>query len=214
MSDNPSKPMRAALYARVSLALSQQDPENQLVHLREAARQRRFTVFKEYVDRASGAKERRPALEDLIKDARARRFTVIFITALDRAARDTRHLLNLIHELDGLGVSVISLREGLDLSSQNPMSKAIVSILGAVASLEKSLIADRIKSALAAKKALAIQNGTDWRCGRPKVINEETIEEVKRLRAEGVSIRQIAKRMDNRVSRTTVERILKMRKAR
>lgn len=77
--------MKAALYGRVS-TLDQQ-PENQLQELRRYVQARGWTG-QEYVDRGvSGAKDRRPALDALLQDARRRRFDVVVCWRLDRLVR-------------------------------------------------------------------------------------------------------------------------------
>lgn len=132
------------------------------------------------------------------------KFKVIIIFALDRLARDTRFLLNLLHELDGYGVTLLSLRESIDLGT--PIGKAVVQILGSIAELEKNLISERIKTALAVKKLTAQQTGSGWRCGR-KPLAEQIVAQVRQLRVDGHSIRDIAMRLG--IGKTSVERILK-----
>ncbi len=85
---------RVALYARVSTKNHGQDPETQLLALREYAKARRLEVFAEYVDVGiSGGKDSRPALNQLMKDARKRRFDAVLVARFDRFARSTRHLV-------------------------------------------------------------------------------------------------------------------------
>lgn len=196
--------VKAVAYARVSTLLKQ-EPEYQLVPIRGVATNREFQLVGEYVDRITGSADRRKALDQMVKDARMGKFKVIIIYALDRLARDTRFLLNLLHELDGYGVTLISLRESIDLGT--PVGKAVTQILGAIAELEKNLISERIKCALAVKKMTAAETG--WSCGRrplPTVI----VEQVKRLRANGKSIRVISRELG--IGKTSVERVLKGRR--
>ncbi len=183
--------VRAAIYSRVSTLLGQ-DPENQLVHCRQLAQTRGFEVVQEFVDKGiSGSKDRRPALDEMVKDARAGKYKILIISSIDRLARDTRHLLNLINELSHYGVSLISLREAIDFST--PMGQATLTIFGAVATLERELIRERIRNALAAKKIMAAQNKTDWRCGRPVVVTKPMELRIKELREKGHSLRAIAR---------------------
>ena len=108
-------PVKAAAYCRVSLYL-EQSPEGQLVNIRQFAQVRGFDLVDEYVDHGvSGVRERRPGLDRLVADARRGRFKVLIVTGIDRIGRNTRHLLNLIHELSGYGVSLVSLRENIDM---------------------------------------------------------------------------------------------------
>src|SRR3977135_2230757 len=104
--------MRAAIYARVSTF--DQEPENQLQELRRYCEARGWTAV-EYVDRGvSGSKDRRPALDELLKDAKRRKFDVLVCWRLDRLGRNLRHLILLLDELHALGVAFVSLAEGID----------------------------------------------------------------------------------------------------
>ena len=104
--------MKAALYARVSTL--DQEPENQLQELRSYAEARGWTIS-EYIDKGvSGAKDRRPALDELIRDARRRRFDVLVCWRLDRLGRNLKHLVTLLEELQAVGVAFVSLGEGID----------------------------------------------------------------------------------------------------
>jgi DNA invertase Pin-like site-specific DNA recombinase len=121
--------MRAALYARVSTL--DQEPENQLQELRRYVEARGWTA-QEYVDHGvSRAKEKRPALDELIRDAKRRRFDVVVCWRLDRLGRNLKHLITLLEELQGLGVAFVSLAEGIDATT--PAGKLQKHILGAIA---------------------------------------------------------------------------------
>ena len=198
--ENESLKQKAVAYARVSTLLKQ-EPEHQLVPIRSAITNRELHLVDEYVDRISGAADRRKELDRLVRDARLGKFKFVVIYALDRLARDTRFLLNLLHELNSYGVILISLRESIDLGT--PVGRAVLQILGSIAELEKSLISERIKTSLAVKKITSDKTG--WRCGRPPKINSDLMDAVKKLRKSGSSIRQTAKSLG--VSKTTVLRI-------
>ena len=193
--------VKAVAYARVSTLLKQ-DPEHQLVSIRAVIGNRNLQLVDEYVDRITGSAERRKELDRLIEDARHGKFKVVVVTALDRLARDTRFLLNLLHELDGYGVSIISLRESIDLTS--PIGRAVLQVLGSMAELEKNLVSERVKSSLAVKKLSASETG--WRCGRPPLTKDIT-DQVNALRTRGLSIRAISRELG--IGKTSVERILK-----
>src|SRR5262249_48700244 len=107
--------MKTAIYARVSTL--DQEPENQLAELRRYAAARDWTAT-EYVDNGvSGAKDRRPALDRLVADARRRRFDVLVCWRLDRLGRNLRQLITLIEELQALGIAFVSLAEGIDATT-------------------------------------------------------------------------------------------------
>jgi DNA invertase Pin-like site-specific DNA recombinase len=199
--------IKACAYARVSTLLNQ-DPENQLVPIRLLAKSRDFDLIHEYVDKGisgSTGLDKRPSLDALVKAARSGKFKILIVYSIDRLARDTRHLLNVIHELNHYGVSLISINESMDFST--PIGQATLTILGAVASLERSLIAERIRNALAAKKLIAKQNNTDWKCGRPALVNDDLVRKVLEMRERGNSIRNIARLLS--ISKSSVERALR-----
>ncbi len=105
--------MKAAIYARVSTF--DQEPENQLQELRRYVEARAWTST-EYVDRVvSGAKDRRPALDQMMADAKRRRFDVVVCWRLDRLGRNLKHLITLLDELQSLGVGFVADRRGLDV---------------------------------------------------------------------------------------------------
>ncbi len=135
---------RAAVYARVSTL--DQEPENQLVELRRYVAARSWTSV-EYVDKGvSGSKDRRPALDALIKDAKRRRFDVLICWRLDRLGRNLRHLITLLDELQALGVAFVSLAEGIDATT--PAGKLQMHILGAIAEFERERIRARVLAGL------------------------------------------------------------------
>jgi DNA invertase Pin-like site-specific DNA recombinase len=147
--------MRAAIYARVSTF--DQNPENQLEELRRYASARGWTA-KEFIDHGvSGAKDRRPALDELLTDARRRRFDVLVVWSLDRAGRSLKHLLGLLDDLHAIGVSFVSLREGLD--STTPSGRLQFSILGAIAEFERARLRERTMAGLRRARARGIRLG-------------------------------------------------------
>ncbi len=175
-----------ALYARVSTKNNGQDPETQLIALREYAQARRFEIFSEYVDVGiSGAKETRPALDRLMTDARKRRFDAVLVARFDRFARSTRHLVLALEEFNALGVDFISVSECIDTST--PMGKMVFTVIAAVAELERSLIRERVAMGLRKAKAQG------KRIGRPAVDLDS--DELRSLRDEGLSCRAIARQL-------------------
>jgi hypothetical protein len=116
VSPSRSWPHRVAFYARVST--TEQTPEPQLFAVRQYAAARGLEVSQEYVDEGvSGAKDRRPALDRLLADARRRHFDVLAVTKLDRLARSVRHLTALAAELEALGVDLIVLDQSIDTNT-------------------------------------------------------------------------------------------------
>ena len=123
---------RAALYMRVSTV--DQHPETQLNDLRQMASQRSLEIVAEYTDKISGTKAKRPGLDQMMTDARRGRFDVILVWASDRIARSVKHFLDVLDELDRIGVEYVSFRENIDTAG--PLGRALVVIIGAIAELE------------------------------------------------------------------------------
>jgi len=143
---------RTALYARVSTSNNGQDPEVQLRELREYCQRRGWKVYAEYVDVGiSGSKDSRPELNRLMADAKRRRFDAVVVHRFDRFARSVSHLLRALEEFKSLGIEFVSLSEQMDTST--PTGKMVFTVLGAVAELERSLIAERVKAGLRNAKA-------------------------------------------------------------
>src|ERR1700735_2844172 len=135
---------RAVLYCRISTG--DQHLETQLLDLREMAKQRGYEVVREYTDIISGAKSKRPGLDQLMADARRHRFDIVIVAAFDRAARNVRHVLEVLDELNQLGIGFISMRENIDTGG--PLGRAMVVIVGAIAELERSLIVERVRAGM------------------------------------------------------------------
>lgn len=150
--------MRAALYARVSTL--HQEPENQLLELRTYASHRGWQV-REYIDHGvSGARESRPALDALVRDAKRRRFDVLVVWRLDRLGRNFRHLVVLLDELQALGVAFVTLGEGIDTST--PAGRLKLHVLSALAEFEQARIEERVRAGVARARAKG------RRLGRPR----------------------------------------------
>lgn len=173
--------MRVGIYARVST--KDQSCELQLRDLRVFCSARNFTVIREYVDIGeSGAKDSRPQLNELLADARKRKLDAIIVWRFDRFARSTKHLLLALEEFRSLGIKFVSYQENIDTSS--PLGQALFTIVSAIAQLERDLIRERVSAGVRNARA----NGKQL--GRPRrIVNDD---ELRRLRSEGASLRQIA----------------------
>src|SRR5437588_3474514 len=152
--------MRAAIYARVST--SDQTVDNQLLELRRYIEARGWTAV-EYVDRGvSGAKDRRPALDQMVADAKRRKFDVVVAWRLDRLGRNLRHLVTLIEELQTLGIAFVSLGEGIDCTT--PAGKLQLHILAALAEFERGRLRERVLAGLERARS------EGKRLGRPRAV--------------------------------------------
>jgi len=187
---------KAALYCRVSTA--DQHVESQLYDLRQLAEQRGFEVVKEYEDRGvSGLKARRPGLDALMADARQRKFSVVLVAAFDRVARSTRHFLHVVDELDSLGIEFVSRREGV--ATGDAMGRLFITIISAIAELERSLVVERVKSGMRRARLEGRQIGR----ARLDVDREQVVLD----RRSGMSLTQVAKK--HSISRASVCRLMK-----
>ena len=185
---------RAALYLRVSTL--DQHPETQLLDLRQMAAQRGLEIVTEYTDRISGAKARRPGLDQMMADARRGKFDVILVWASDRIARSVKHFLEVLDELNRIGVEYVSFRENIDTAG--PLGRAIVVIVSAVAELERSLIVERVRAGMRRAKLEGRHIGR-----RPLDLDREAILRDYRL---GQSLGKIAR--EQGISKATVHRVV------
>jgi DNA invertase Pin-like site-specific DNA recombinase len=174
--------MRSAIYARVST--TDQEPENQLAELRRYITARGWTAGTEYIDKGvSGAKERRPSLDQLLSDARRRRFDVLVVWSLDRIGRNLRHLIGVLEDLQQLGVAVVSLRDGLDLSTA--AGRLQMAVIAAIAQFERDRLRERTTAGLARAKAQGKQLGR-----RMTIVDPESLQAV-----SGLSLRLAARQL-------------------
>ena len=186
---------RAVLYMRVSTL--DQHPETQMHDLRSLAAQRGLEIVEEYTDRISGAKARRPGLDQMMKDARRGRFDVVLVWAFDRLARSVKHLIEVLDELSHLNIEFVSFRENIDTGG--PLGRAVVVIVGAIAELERSLIVERVRAGMRRAKLEGRQIGR-----RPLDIDRMA---VLRDRDHGMSLTEVAKA--HRISRAMVSKIVR-----
>jgi DNA invertase Pin-like site-specific DNA recombinase len=187
---------RAVLYLRVSTL--DQHPETQLLDLRQMAAQRGLQIVHEYTDHGiSGTRTRRPALDEMMADARHGHFDIVLVWACDRLARSVRHFLEVLDELTRLNVEFVSFRENLDTAG--PLGRAVVVIISAIAELERSLIVERVRAGMRRARLEGRHVGR-----KPLEIDRAA---VLQERALGRSLTQIATTF--RISRATVSRIIK-----
>ena len=185
---------RAALYMRVSTL--DQHPETQLHDLHLMAQQRGYQIVREYTDRISGTKAKRPGLGDMMHDARRGQFDVVLVWASDRIARSVKHFLEVLDELNRLNIEFISFREQIDTGG--PLGRAVVIIIGAVAELERNLIVERVRAGMRRAKLEGRHIGR-----KPLDLDRVAIHED---RERGQSLGQLARTY--RVSRATIHRVL------
>ena len=201
--------MRASAYLRVSTTsktkrgdvnVFDQDPSVQEQPLLELIAERGWTLYHVYSDRASGAKERRRGLEALMGDARRGLFDVVVVFRFDRFARSVKQLVLALEEFHSLGIDFVSHQEALDTST--PIGKAMFTIIGAMAELERSIIRERVLAGVEYAKRNGTRSGKA--IGRPRAIFSR--DEAEQLRAQGMSFRKIATKLG--VGEGTIRRAL------
>lgn len=190
MESDPRR--RVVIYARVST--KEQHPENQLIALRDYAKNRGWAVVKEFTDQGiSGAKESRPALNSLMDFARKRKADIVLCWRFDRFARSSRHLLNTLEEFRTLGIDFVSFTESIDTSTA--AGAMVFAMVAAIAEFERALIRERVLAGLQRAR------GQGKKLGRPLLAPNQ---DPKALRATGMSLRAIAGRLG--VSKSWVSR--------
>jgi DNA invertase Pin-like site-specific DNA recombinase len=166
--------MTAAIYARVSTL--DQNPDNQLVELRRYCAARGWTAV-EFVDCGiSGAKDKRPALDQLVTDVQRRDVDVVVCWRLDRLGRNLKHLVTLLETWSAVGVAFVSLGEGIDCTT--PAGKLQLHILAALAEFERGRLRERVHAGLDRARREGI------RLGRPPAAL--TVADVERTMAMSV----------------------------
>lgn len=192
--------MRAAAYVRVST--DQQRTDSQRAELRDWAR-REGIELKFYADRGvSGSKDRRPALDRLVRDVEAGKLDLVLASKLDRLGRSLRHVVDLVEQFRAAGVGVVIPGQGIDTRNDSPVGNLVLGVLGAAAEFERAVIVERVRAGLAAKRA------TGWKpAGRAPRLRGVEVTAVRERHARGESIASLAR--DLTVSRSAVRTALK-----
>ena len=186
--------MRVALYVRVSTA--GQTVENQLRELRAAAKRRKWRVVDTYRDEGiSGAKgrDKRPELDRMLKDVNRGRIELVAVWSVDRLGRSVLHLAQLVADLQAVNCGLYLHQQGLD--SSTPTGRAMLSMCGVFAELERELIRERVIAGMARARSQGKQIGRPQlsaavrrRVIRSKASNRET---ARRLHISEGSVRRI-----------------------
>lgn len=170
--------MKVAIYARVSRDerykdRRYQEPENQLEPLRQWAKTNNWDIYKEYVDKASGADSNRIQFKEMLHEGMMMRFKNILVWKFDRFSRESMFVaMGRVQKLKDRGVGIKSLTESwLDTGVDNPMGEVIISIMSWAAAEERRKISERTKAGIARRKAIGV-----WKGGRPKRGGKVTLE--------------------------------------
>lgn len=191
---------RAAIYARVSTRkrkerngemIYQQDPETQLKPCREYC-QRMEWDYQEYFDRESGSKADREQLNQLMEDARLKKFDVLVFYKLDRLARSVKQLIELFDFLGSKNIDIVSIKDPIDTTT--PSGKLIFHIMAAISEFERELTRQRVIDGIDRAKEEGKHIGR-----KPVKLNLEIAKEMKK---QGFSYEQISEKLG--VSKATV----------
>jgi DNA invertase Pin-like site-specific DNA recombinase len=181
-----AKDPRVAIYARVSTGTQSVHPQESV--LREFANKREWTQVRVYSDRAvSGALDRRPALDELMRDCRRRAVDIVLVWRFDRFGRSVRHLIEALEEFRQLKIDFISLTESVDTSTA--AGRLFFSMIAVFANFERDLISERVKLGL----VNARQKGK--RLGRPpiKILDPAEARKLRKERVKGkATLRELA----------------------
>lgn len=181
------------IYVRVST--QDQSTSLQRDDLVKFVEKRGWSVYQIYDEKLSGATDKRPEYQRMMADARKRKFDVVVAWRLDRVFRSVKGLLTTIDELTALGVDFVSFSDQIDMTT--PSGRLMLTVLGAVAEMERAIILERVKAGIAHAKNKGVKFGRP--VSRPDA-------KIHQLRCGGMSIRKIAKELNVAVG--TVERSL------
>lgn len=183
-------------YMRISTQKAEQSFDRQEAQLKEY-------VDVMYADRISGSKRKRPQLDQLLEDLEPG--DVVYILSIDRLSRSTKDLLEIVDQIRDKGASLKSLQDTwLDTTSENPMSDFLLTVMGALAEMERKQTVQRVNEGMAVAKAKGIK------FGRPRA-NKAKVDLALELYDKGEhTVKEIAEVTE--LSRKTIYNYLNKRK--
>lgn len=190
---------RAAIYIRVST--DQQTTDNQRLELEKVASKSGWKIAQVFEDSGiSGSKgrDKRPALDAMLKAATKRQFDVMMVWSVDRLGRSLQDLVSIMNELHGVGVDMYLHQQAIDTAT--PSGKALFQMCGVFAEFERSMIVERVNAGLSRARAQGKQ------LGRRKTA-QDIEDQIRTLRASGMGILKIAKQLG--IGTSVVQRVVK-----
>ena len=194
--------MKVALYARVSTR--EQDTDNQMIRLVEYANRRGYSVFREYRDVVSGAKnKKRPEQEQMLEDAKHHKFDKIISIKLDRVGRSVINLFDILLDLEAWGVSLEIVDQPIDTSTA--IGRFLTTVVGAAAEYERELIVERTKDGLERTKKKGTKLGR-----KAKELSDYQRTKIEMIISENpnISYRKLAEQFEG-ISRTKLIELAK-----
>ena len=175
---------RVAIYRRVSRV--DQNPQLQEDGIREFVARRGWNITDEYLDHGvSGSREKRPALDRLLADARRRKFDLVVVWKSDRLFRSLKNMVNTLADLDALGVGFASVTEPFDTTT--PSGRLLLHLVSAMAEFEKAILVERTRAGVAAARRRGAK------LGRPR--KKIDLDHARELLGMGRSLRQVSAEM-------------------
>ena len=139
-----------------------------------------------FTDVISGAKRERPALDEMLDLLQPE--DIVYISSIDRLSRSTKDLLDIAETIKGKGAHLVSVKDAwLDTRESNPMANFLLTVMGAMAQLERDMITERVKEGMEAARERGVK------FGRPEGSSDAVIKAAKMYMRGGLSMRQVAK---------------------
>lgn len=147
------KPKRYAIYVRVST--QEQDLSRQWDDLISYVGNSGGEFVKKYEDKLTGSNTKRPGLQEMLLDARKRKFDIVLVWSIDRLGRNVKDLVLTLDDFKNRGIGLISYTQGIDTTG--PFGEAMYTMLSAVAQMEHTGIKDRVSSGV--RRAMKMRGG-------------------------------------------------------
>ena len=191
---------KVGLYCRVSTSTKGQTTENQLLELKSYCERMNYEIVKIYEDEVSGAKtrEKRPAYNEMCKDAFLKKFDAIIGWDVSRFGRSMKEFVHFLSDMDGKGIGVIAVKNGLDTSSST--GRMMMKLIGVLEEWNREILIERTHAGLNRTRA----NGT--KLGRKSVLTPSIKRKISELKENGLSIRKIADEVG--INRGAIQRFL------
>ena len=192
---------KVACYCRVSTSTKDQTTENQLRELTAYCDRMGYEVVKIYQDEVSGAKtrEKRPAYNEMCKDAFLKKFDTIIGWDVSRFGRSMKEFITFLSEMDEKQIGVVAVKNGLDTVSSS--GRMMMKMIGLMEEWNLEMLKARTNAGL----ARTVANGT--KLGRKSVLTPSSKRTITTLRDNGLSIQKIADEIG--INRGAVQRFLK-----
>lgn len=187
----------ALLYARVSTQMQVNDGMSlgaQERDLRRAAEQAGFTEMELLREEGRSGKsiQGRPVLREALDRLDRGEAAAIFVTRIDRLARSTKDFLSIVDRANSNDWRIVMLDLNLDTATYQ--GRFVVTIMSALAEMERGIIAERQKDVHKDRREKGLKWGVDL--GPKSRISEELYERIKKYRESGMSYKSIADRLN------------------